>query len=568
MSIRVVRLIAGCLLCLTITLAAQTPQPMTIEGAIVDALTGKPIPGVNVYPPQQPWPKDAPPPQPNSPPRRPLIRTANDGTFVIDNIPAQVDYPVVTFRKSGYLDLQVFYKFLPGERAHIAVRLKPTATLTGRVFDKTGQPAVDITVTVYRRGRDPVFTPTATAFTDDRGEFRLLDLLPETYLVGFASKPMSRLPANAPIAMQFFTRQDTPTAIRELYPGANDVASAETIEIKGGEELRLKDVTLGSVKMGEVHVRLVNAGNDRFKDVDLIVTGFGQNGRTNRAESPSRVHLESGTPYEKVFRPNGPGVFSARANWTEPDGTNASTVVPFEFSGRDIYVEVAAVKPSGRLNIRAWMDAADGTSRPLAGVDFQICRKDLPCIYNDFTIAPEIGFTKALSGPASGADGMVHLDGIPEGRFELHDVHLRGSGNSVYLVSAVQENHDVLTEGVVVSKAESTIEVHIKPATSRVAGKVVDRQGRNVQEGIVVLLPEPPLDGVTFLLQRTSNIDQTGSYEISGIRPGAYRVFALSDAGVDIYDAQLMAKFRGRGTAVTIEENGHVALNLPALDEP
>jgi hypothetical protein len=74
-----------------------------------------------------------------------------------------------------------------GERTSDAkIRVWKYAVLSGTVVDEVGEPAVGITVRALRRamtGGVVQLTPTGTALTDDRGEFRLATLVPGDYVV-------------------------------------------------------------------------------------------------------------------------------------------------------------------------------------------------------------------------------------------------------------------------------------------------------------------------------------------------------------------------------------------------
>ncbi|HEY2382503.1 MAG TPA: carboxypeptidase regulatory-like domain-containing protein [Terriglobia bacterium] len=553
--------------------AAQqaAPEKMTIAGTVIDKLTGQPIAGVTIVPPIPPLPKDAPDPRPTDPPRRPLLRSASDGTFTINDV-GRDDGPFLRFTKSGYIDRSLNYMFSPAQGLTMKVRMQPTGIISGRVFDPKGGPEVDMAVTIYGYTRDHILVPKSITLTDDRGEYRLLDVIPGRYLVGFATKARrdTRLPANAPMLfLQFFTATDAPDVLCELYPGAGDAASAEIVEVKGGEEARLKDSVLGGARLGDIRVHLTNGDGSHIGDANLVLNGYGDN-RSGQATAVA-LNLDFTGPQVKVYRPNGPGIFSAELNWKQTDGTVAYLAAPIEFTGRDVDVDIPVSKPSGQLEIHAFKEDSKGGTAPAPGASFRFCRPAMPCNFSDFTIKPEFGsFTP--SDPKAGPDGTVRLLGLSEGRYVLRAGSLplaSGLGDSsAHISSATQAGHDVLKDGVLVSKSPSVVEIHFKSeAGGRVRGNVFNHQGHNVEDGVVALWPEE-LQGVMSLHSPSAlEVGASGQFNIRGIRPGLYRAYAWSDARLDqALDPDFVQKFRDRATAVTIVENGDVALDLSILD--
>jgi hypothetical protein len=363
--------------------------------------------------------------------------------------------------------------------------------------------------------------------------------------------------------MQFFSSSDTPDSNRELYPGAGDISDAEMVEVKGGEEVRLKDIVLGAARLGEIRLHIAGAETDPISEADLVVNGFGDS-RSGRAQ-PFRVSLESGNTLVRVYRPNGPGIFSADLNWRQQDGSMGTVATPIEFTGRDIDVDIAAAKPAGQLEIRTYIDDAQGNPMPASGAGFRICRLHTPCRYNDFAIRPEFGFSLAVPILRSDAGGVLRLTGIAEGSFVLTDAGLAPPERG-YVVSATQNGHDVLKEGIVVSKSPSIVEVHFKRGVGRIHGKLADRQGRKLDEGMILLQPE---DNVSLQLQYFAEVERTGDYAMGGVRPGRYRAYAWSNARIDqVLDPDFVDRFKGRGIPVTIGENAQVSLDLTILDTP
>ncbi len=206
--------------------AVSTPMsPITtigtglIVGRVIDAGSGRPVPGSLVAI------GGAMPPAPvsrtmviNTPGGQPMtiggpgnamprLMTDAEGRFVFRNLPKGTFN--LTAVKPGYVE-GAYGRMRPngaslaldlgdGERAtDVTIRVFRFATISGFVSDQSGEPAVAVQVRAYRRsltaGRR-VLTQAATGVTDDRGAYRLFNLIPGEYVVSVPSVQNS-VPAN------------------------------------------------------------------------------------------------------------------------------------------------------------------------------------------------------------------------------------------------------------------------------------------------------------------------------------------------------------------------------------
>jgi hypothetical protein len=174
------------------------PKTSVAVGRVVDASNGRPIAGAivtlfgsaAVLLPRAGQPRGAPAPR---------LMTNAAGQFVARGLGKGSLFLVVT--KGGYVDASNA-QWRPdgsaqridvneGQRiTDIEVRMWRHAVIAGTVIDEAGEPVVGARVQSYRRGFAAgrvVFTASASAMTDDRGMYRLANLVPNDYQIAVGS---------------------------------------------------------------------------------------------------------------------------------------------------------------------------------------------------------------------------------------------------------------------------------------------------------------------------------------------------------------------------------------------
>ncbi|HEX6975785.1 MAG TPA: carboxypeptidase-like regulatory domain-containing protein, partial [Vicinamibacterales bacterium] len=187
----------------------QAPPTGLIGGQVVDAGSGKPVPGAFVLLGGGP-----PPPRVagSPPPSRPRALTDGDGRFAFRGLAAGTYN--VTVSRPGHVDgaygrrrpegTTQTLALAPGERvSDITIAVWRQASISGAVVDEAGEPVVGVEVRALRRalvsGRWQ-FTTTVSGgfrqfFTDDRGAYRIPGLPPGEYVVAVLST-VSSAPAS------------------------------------------------------------------------------------------------------------------------------------------------------------------------------------------------------------------------------------------------------------------------------------------------------------------------------------------------------------------------------------
>lgn len=216
------------------TVSAQQPQSAgtaVVAGRVMDMVTGNPVAGASVTLATS---AATAPPSPSAPARR-VIATANeDGRFVLREIPA-----------GTYTLTSAFPGFSPGalgqrrpagpsrpvtvtdgaRETNLVVPMWRLSTITGTVRDDRGEPVVGVSVKVLRRmqntnGRTELVYTGGEA-TDDRGRYRVSNLLPGTYAVAVTSamrtNPVAEVDAYYASAQRALWRRSSANSVRAVF---------------------------------------------------------------------------------------------------------------------------------------------------------------------------------------------------------------------------------------------------------------------------------------------------------------------------------------------------------------
>jgi hypothetical protein len=545
---------------LLLSAAAQTPVPETgsIEGVVIDD-EGKPISGVTVW---------GPPKNPEDLPiraERQSTTTAADGRFLLQQLePGRLD---IAFFKPGYSDRLVKFSVAVAQRvANATVRLSSTGVIAGQVLDSSGRPLVRARAQAFApQGKDGRWT-FVTTLTNDRGEFRITNLPPNRYRVGFEAlaplrspgQPALPPPAGDLLALRWDSPDPYATGMRPiLYPGVASLSKADSIEVKGGEVVDLKPVSLTSAGLGVVRVRLSNTPGEPAKNVELRISdinwkigGLGTAGSSlglGGSTSPAKTRLNAGESVLQTYWPTLIGLFEVRAAWTDAAGTKAEQSVRLQFNGDDTEVELVIGKPQGRLDIRAIRQELDGSETPVAGASVGACRVGAYCV-----------------GWKLDKEGRASVTGAVASIYSLDMV--APIALTSYIASAQQGSRNVLTDGIRVTPDSEPLEIRIKLTAGAFQGRVTDARGFPVHDALVALVSDPPIENRG--VRASVRTDQQGRFEVTRVGPGKYRAFASTKKDAIFGDSFILddpafvAQFWDGATPVQIEDSGKVSVDL------
>src|SRR5688572_25991284 len=493
---------ALCLLPLLLQIAPLSQQQRrefaTLEGRVLNVITGEPLAGVLVT--------SRMPQSPGASPAvtdrvqldsfdRPVVQVLSDaeGRF---SVRVAAGRATVVFGKDLYGVRTLTYTLAAGQQLQEAVvRLMPTGVITGRVVDSRSNPVPGARVQPFHyrylgRGQEFVYLPGVT--TNDRGEFRLANMSPGNYFLSLST--------SASVA---------------VYPGVQEVSSAEHIDVEPGRETRLKDVVLaaGSTKKGTIQVRLINAPGEGPRDVTYTLTDVTPNFHAPALDgnslsevsegglNPQVIHLDASATRTLTQEVSRLGRYQATVTWKLPDGSISLSSAATQFSGENAVIDLLVKMPEARLSCRVMLEDDGGRLTPLARVN---------------VIVRGAGSSAAC---VTGVDGTQTTGPLQPGKYQL--TAFQGIPAGGYVATATLAGQDALNGPVEVTKDAAVLDVRVRRDAGVIRGKITDSQGRSVHDAVVAAVPDSPAARpISTMAYPSDRTDQNGVFEIRELRPG------------------------------------------------
>lgn len=512
-------------------LVAIQSGPGRLQGVVVDAQTQAPLPGVTVS--LTPAGR-----------RAVTVQTDPSGAFVFDGLtPGRYEYSA---RKEGYAfggparsaenkDLGSWINVEPAESlTNFRIPMTRAAVISGRVVDSRGRPAEGVRAVVmkYRYDDDGkralAGIGVRAAESDDEGRFRIFGLNSGEYFILFSAPLFT-----GPVSNEVFV----PT----YYPGTTDSLNMKSVVVEAGGEIRLSDVVLASEPAVPVTLRIASPVAWSAPDVRTVeFRRPGERGTTMLSGADA-----FGGPNAVTLGAVSAGTYEVVVGW-ETGKTNYRAATLIEVGPNGVKGQpVLSLSSGGPLRGSILAQATDGSTRPLAGVEFVL----------------RFGMSQATA--ASGKDGAFLLPSVPSGE---NTVRLARLPDDAFVISARQGNRDVLREGVVQSSPDA-VEVVIGTAGGAVKGVVQASKGEPVASAIVALVPSDERLRNQQHLYRSANTDQRGMFALRGIAPGSYKLFSWPQLdGAAYRNSEFMKKFEDVGTAVEIRASSESSVELHVID--
>lgn len=588
-------LVALSVVACTMGLAAQRPPaaPATglIVGQVVDGVTGRPIGQTMVTLGAMAGGSIR-----QSVPTR--ILTGSDGRFVFRDLPAG-SYTVMA-RKAGFLagtsgtrspggTPQAVLLSATNSAADVPVRMWKAASISGTVTDESGEPLVRVQIAVLRKlmtGGRPRFTPVSHSMTDDRGMYRVGDLIPGQYLVATSAPPRAFslavarevAPHGGPgIQVDDFIIQlgdgiptPPPPDVGRLrvypltfYPGTESATQAGVITLRAGEEYGVADLQLRPSGVAAVRGRVIGPDPGAAPLLQLLRTDV-------EAIAPDMSGALTPTSLDGEFLfPTVPeGDYTLRVIATTQGGASLTrgaprTVVwaadPVAVGGADVHEVIVTLRDG--LQIRGHAEFEGARPAPGAGLLQRI------------PIAVEPAFGQPLlttEGGASfvvargvGASGNFVIPNLPGGSYI---VRVTNSPPGWMFSGAMYGGRDISTEAVEVTSDLDGVVLRFTDRWTGVQGTVRRPDGLPDPDATVFVFPLDPAAwegyGPTPRRLRVTRPAANGNYAIDSLPPGNYYAIALREEPFEWRDPSVLQQLSRSAQRLAVRADGKTTLDL------
>lgn len=548
--------------------SAQGPQPLPqdglIVGQVVDGVSGRPVAGAIVAlstPQFSPFVSARP-----APPSAPAVLTGTDGRFVFPDMPR--GSVSITATKPGYAD-GAFGRRRPGgpsqqltladsERVgDVVVRMWKLGSISGTVVDEAGEPMVSVAVRAFRRSVVAGirrFVDASSTGTDDRGMYRLSNLVPGEYVVAVVSNQMSVLTSAAAagqvrselmemaVAMAGTALEVDGSVLRigvgtaippppeggrlfvyptTFFPAATAASLGTVVTIASGDERQGIDLQMRP--SAAVRVSGVLTGADITASLRLSLDPADATDILQR-EAISTVAAPGTGEFIFPAVPTGQYVLrtttSPGPQWRlgQPDHV-LWTETPIAVGAEPITGLNVTVRPGLRVSGRFEFEGS--TPRPEARQMEQV----------GLAVEPATGGQFSPRAPIrADASGQFSSAGMPAGRYF---VRVLGSPAGWMFKSAMFDGRDVADAPFDLTSDASGIVITFTDKWSGLNGSVTSTRGAPDPEALVVLFPTDSQlwsgTGLNFRRMKSAQTTKTGQYVFAVVPPGEYYAAALRD---------------------------------------
>lgn len=442
-------------------------------------------------------------------------KTTADGHFLLKNVPAGQYKLIVT--RNGYVSQELGQKkpddpgavftLKQGQRiTDLVFKLGHAGVITGKVFDEDGEPMVGVAVRamrqVYTDGRKTL-QATSEQETNDLGEFRVFGLEPGRYYISAEMAGWNRVVGDREFSSSEKNSGEKGYA-KIYYPNALEAASASSVYVKEGEEISsidifMKEVTVYRVR-GKVQYLFPHKGTG---DTQLVVAHRGQ----TTDWRPVAVQMVAKADSSFEIPELAPGEYVITAFFFD-QGKSFSTQEDVDVMNADVNGLTLVIAP---------------------GVDIpgQLLWDGNPSLEGERTtiyLAPEDSGIWWGGGEAHVEEkSQFTLKEVPQGTFRIN---VTGISKDCY-IKEVQFGENVLPDHVLHAKkgVSGELRITISSKGARLKGLVANDESLPVAGVWVVAVPEESKRSLRYLYKAVTT-DQYGRYDLRGLVPGKYMIFA------------------------------------------
>ncbi|HTW67874.1 MAG TPA: carboxypeptidase regulatory-like domain-containing protein [Bryobacteraceae bacterium] len=514
----------------------EEQAPGTIQGTVVSGATGQPLRRAQVLL-RAADSKGAP-----------LFQTTDEsGGFSFPKV-APGSY-IITVQRDGYLPLSAgrigSYKMPPiftvtsGQTiSSFVYRLTPAGVVSGKIKFDDAEPAVSVTIQLYRsyydRGRHG-YAMAASALTDDRGQYRVHGLEPGTYYVA----ALYQAPQHPPGAQEQLRTDAQGNPLPQLsyavtfFPEAQKMSDAVPVKIAPGDEVDGIDIFLTLVHTVHVRGHVIGASEGGVVTGASVALRWNDPDNTASVSAPISVTVDKDQNFDITGVTSGPYLLIASG---VENGVTLTGRVPINIGESDVSNADILVGPESKWNGKVSMEGDDAPLPKGLVVSLEPRR-------------PIASVTRAQVS-ANGEFTIPFISG------ETYDLFVLNGPKDSYLKSVRVANAERLTDGLEASAgaAPADLEVVLGIEGGQVVGRAVTSDPKIVASGATIALIPDPATGHIQSYQ-TTHADEYGNFYLQGLAPGKYLLLGwLDQAPCDLYNPNDFLTCQTQGVALTVAE--------------
>ena len=486
-----------------------------------------------------------------------------NGQFKIEGI-APGRYRIFVER-TGFLAVDAKHKRSQGmslsvnagqEMKDFVLHMQPTAVVLGRVLDEDGDPMPNAQVSVsqrrYSSGRVRL-EAAGGAQTNDLGEYRIGGLMAGKYYVT----------ANPPVNFESLvpeqkkpeepgSRAAEMSYVPTYYPGTPDRAQAGRVELHPGDET---PVNFSLVRVHAAHVRGTVGGLAPESKAFIVL----RSNDSSTMFSAGEVDKDGKFDIARVA----PGRYTVLMTTVIADSpqTARSTVEVGDSDVEGLHLTFSAgALVRGRVRFQ-----------PKTDLKYMTVYISLNSLDRDDDFSESVTFNDSGGWPTPAkmkSDGSFDLKEIPPGTYEVQASLASKAGSDYFVESAMVGTKETAETGLSVNGGTIPLDLTLSAGAGVVEGAVVNEKKEQVANAVVVAVPEAKYQKHSSHYYRGST-DQNGRFNIRGIRPGNYALYAWESLdGDDYLDPDFLKRFEGQGSPLKIEKSGRLTATLNVLSDP
>jgi Carboxypeptidase regulatory-like domain len=421
---------------------------------------------------------------------------------------------------------------------NLVLRLPPTAMISGKVTDETGDAVRGATVTVFRENHSSGISrvdAAATVATDDLGTYEVDSLGAGTYFVSATAQPWY---ATHPFASQAngivsLVDHDLDVAYpASYYKEAAEADEATPIPLRPADQVEV-DFHLNPVQA----LRLVLHGASDVPGAVPVLQKVGFDGAGLAADG--RAEQTSPGVYEMVGL--APGKYLVQTNDSSNGTLEGSAEVNLANNGQEVDLSAAGAGATVKLTVQ--LRGAELPSRLYLG------------------LRDEKGSVGGLS--QVGDKGEVVFSGVAAGTYRL----VAGSARKSYSVARIssEENEVVGHSLTVAAGASLQATVVLVGGVATVEG-VVERGGKAAAAAMVVLVPDDPEANLDLFRRDQSDFD--GTFALAQVVPGTYTILAIENGwDLDWAKPAVIESYRRKGQKIVVTEGAKGSVRVSGAVE-